>query len=290
MLLVGGMKMKLGCSCCGSPINAELFAAYKNAGIYGMEISLGKNAVDLLDFSEAKRLADEYGIELWSLHLPFGPFETIDISLPSLANSTVEYLCSLIDKATAIGIGVMVVHPSGEPIADEDRPARLECAKKSLYTLAEYARARGAVIAVEDLPRTCLGRNSSDILELISAHPDLRVCFDTNHLLSEDIHEFIMKVGSKIITTHVSDYDAINERHWLPGEGVIDWNQLKADLDAVGYDGYWLYEISLGGSSKTVDRDRCLTYNDFRINYEEIMAGKPITNIGIGKKDLPMFP
>lgn len=282
--------MKLGCSYYEGPINFEIFEAYKNAGIRGMEISLCKNDLDTLDFVEAKRLADEYGVELWSLHLPFGPFEMIDISLSSLANNTVKYLCSLIDKAAAIGIGVMVVHPSGEPIAEEDRPARLECAKRSLYTLAEYANERGAVIAVEDLPRTCLGRNSSEILELISVHPNLRVCFDTNHLLSENIHDFIMKVGSKIITTHVSDYDAINERHWFPGEGVIDWKQLKADLDAVGYDGYWLYEISFGGSSKTVDRSRCLTYDDLRINYEEIMTNNSITNIGIGKKDLPMFP
>lgn len=282
--------MKLGCSYYEGPINSEIFEAYKNAGIRGMEISLCKNDLDTLDFVEAKRLADEYGVELWSLHLPFGPFEMIDISLSSLANNTVKYLCSLIDKAAAIGIGVMVVHPSGEPIAEEDRPARLECAKRSLYTLAEYANERGAVIAVEDLPRTCLGRNSSEILELISVHPNLRVCFDTNHLLSENIHDFIMKVGSKIITTHVSDYDAINERHWFPGEGVIDWKQLKADLDAVGYDGYWLYEISFGGSSKTVDRSRCLTYDDLRINYEEIMTNNSITNIGIGKKDLPMFP
>lgn len=282
--------MKLGCSYYEGPINSEIFEAYKNAGIRGMEISLCKNDLDTLDFVEAKRLADEYGVELWSLHLPFGPFEMIDISLSSLANNTVKYLCSLIDKAAAIGIGVMVVHSSGEPIAEEDRPARLECAKRSLYTLAEYANERGAVIAVEDLPRTCLGRNSSEILELISVHPNLRVCFDTNHLLSENIHDFIMKVGSKIITTHVSDYDAINERHWFPGEGVIDWKQLKADLDAVGYDGYWLYEISFGGSSKTVDRSRCLTYDDLRINYEEIMTNNSITNIGIGKKDLPMFP
>ncbi len=282
--------MKLGCSYYEGPIDSEIFAAYKSAGICGMEISLYKNDLDALDFVEAKRLADEYGVELWSLHLPFGPFEIIDISRPSIANSTVEYLCSLIDKAAAIGIGVMIVHPSGEPIADEDRPARLECAKKSLYTLAEYAKERGVVIAVEDLPRTCLGRNSSEILELISVHPDLRVCFDTNHLLSENIHDFIMKVGSKIITTHVSDYDAINERHWFPGEGVIDWKQLKADLDAIGYDGYWLYEISFGGSDKTVDRSRCLTYDDLRINYEEIMTNNSITNIGIGKKGLPMFP
>ena len=58
-------------------------------------------------------------------------------------------------------------------------------------------------------------------MELISADDRLRVCFDTNHLLKESIIDFIYNVGDKIITTHVSDYARENERHWLPGEGVI---------------------------------------------------------------------
>ena len=79
--------------------------------------------------------------------------------------------------------------------------------------LADFANKFGAVICVEDLPRTCLGRDSSDINELVSAQPDLRVCFDTNHMLSEDVCAFIKDVGDKIVTVHVSDYDYLNERH-----------------------------------------------------------------------------
>ena len=275
---------------CGEAITAELMAGHKAAGIDTIEVSVGNmELAAALDFAKTRELADEYGIELWSLHLPFLPFHVIDPSNPAIADYTVEYFCSLIDKAVEVGIKVFVVHPSGEPIAESDRPMRMECAKKSLAALAEYASAKGAVIAVEDLPRTCLGRDSSDILELISAHPDLRVCFDTNHLLGEKISDFIAKVGEKIITTHVSDYDEKNERHWLSGEGVIDWKPLKDALVAIGYDGPWLYELGLGGSSSTIDRERRLEYSDFRRNYDEIMADLPITLIGKGKTDLPSW-
>lgn len=275
---------------CGGTVNEEIMAGHKTAGINTIEISVGNTQLaDALDFKEARRLADKYGIELWSLHLPFLPFNVIDPSVPALADYTVKYFCSFIDKATEIGIKTIVIHPSGEPIAESDRPMRLECAKKSLAALAEYAKAKGAVIAVEDLPRTCLGRDSSDILELISAHPDLRVCFDTNHLLGESIADFIKKVGDKIITTHVSDYDEKNERHWLSGEGVIDWKALKDALIAIGYDGPWLYELGLDGSLPTIDRERRLEYSDFARNHDEIMNDKPITTIGKGKTDLPSW-
>jgi sugar phosphate isomerase/epimerase len=282
--------MRLALSTCGTPITAELMSAHKDAGINTIEVSVGNmELASALDFHNARELANEYGVELWSLHLPFLPFNVIDPSNPTIADYTVEYFCSLIDKAVEIGIKVFVVHPSGEPIAESDRATRLACAKKSLAALAEYAAAKGAVTAVEDLPRTCLGRDSSDILELISAHPDLRVCFDTNHLLGEKIADFIANVGDKIITTHVSDYDEKNERHWLSGEGVIDWKALKDALIAVGYDGPWLYELGLSGSTSTIDRERRLEYSDFGRNYDEIMADLPITLIGKGKTDLPSW-
>jgi sugar phosphate isomerase/epimerase len=282
--------MRLALSTCGTPITAELMSAHKDAGINTIEVSVGNmELASALDFHNARELADEYGVELWSLHLPFLPFNVIDPSNPTIADYTVEYFCSLINKAVEIGIKVFVVHPSGEPIAESDRATRLACAKKSLAALVEYAAAKGAVIAVEDLPRTCLGRDSSDILELISAHPDLRVCFDTNHLLGEKIADFIANVGDKIITTHVSDYDEKNERHWLSGEGVIDWKALKDALIAVGYDGPWLYELGLSGSTSTIDRERRLEYSDFGRNYDEIMADLPITLIGKGKTDLPSW-
>lgn len=281
--------MLLALSTNGAAATRETFQKYREAQIPAMEVSNGQMAdADRIDFPMLRRCADEFGITLWSYHLPFAPFKSLDPSVPALAEGTVAYFCSLIDKAADAGIRIFVVHPSGEPIAEEDRPMRMSTAKKSLFALAEYAKKRGGVIAVEDLPRTCLGRDSSDILGLISAHPDLRVCFDTNHLLKEDIGDFIRAVGDKIVTTHVSDYDFINERHWLPGEGQIDWAMLKNTLKSVGYAGCWLYELGLGGSDWTIDRPRALTHRDIRRNYEEIMAGLLPTPVGIGKKDLPM--
>jgi len=155
--------MKLALSIGGANATRETFESIKNAGISAVEISNGmKNYADMIDFTAIKKFADEFGITLWSYHLPFyNPDEQVNISKPGeVADSTVEYFCSMIDKAANVGIKTFVVHPSAEPVRDEVRAERLECAKHSLYRLAEYAKAKGAVIAVEDLPRTCLGRNN----------------------------------------------------------------------------------------------------------------------------------
>ncbi|MBE6954230.1 MAG: sugar phosphate isomerase/epimerase [Ruminococcaceae bacterium] len=273
--------MKLGLSSCGKELDRALFAAYAEAGIGQMELSLGRDGCNALDHAQAKALADEYGVVLQSYHLPFSPFAEIDISSPdrNLRERTVCYLSELIKKAGSVGIPRFIIHPSGEPIAPEMREEFMQCAQESLVRLADAAEAEGAVMAVENLPRTCLGRNSDEMLALTAVDPRLRVCFDTNHLLGEDPVQFIQKVGHLFVTTHISDYDFVNERHWLPGEGKLDWQAVISALKAVGYDGAWLYELGFVAPD-TIARPRDLTCADFARNYEELMAGSVPTILG----------
>ena len=266
---------KLALSSCGKEIGDELFKSYRAAGIKAIEISVDKEECDKFDFTAALNLSQKYGIELWSFHLPFCPFSEIDISISELKAHTVEYFKSLIKKGADVGIKTFVIHPSGEPIKDSDRKLRLETAKESLKELAQFAKKLGVIIAVEDLPRTCLGRNSDEILELLSADDSLRVCLDTNHLLSESLPHFIKAVGKKIITTHVSDYDFVDEKHWLPFEGKIDWAETVNSLENIGYNGVWLYELGFT-APKTMPRERNLTCEDFRANAEKILGDKLI--------------
>lgn len=276
---------KIGLSTTGSKESRELFESYKKAGLSCMEISSSYEEINKMDLAEVKKWADECGVEIWSLHLPFWPFDVLDISNKRLADFTVRYLSDLIIRASKSKISRFVIHASGEPIDEKDRKDRMECAKNSLFTLAEVAKSVGGIILVEDLPRTCLGRDSNDILELLSAHENLCACFDTNHLLSEDNIEFIKNVGSKIKSLHVSDYDMVNERHWMCGEGKNDWQGILRELKNVGYNGPWLYELD-PKCPKTIIRDRDVTPADLVRNAKEAFEGKEFTLFSRPKESL----
>ena len=276
---------KIGLSTPCGHITEENLASYRAAGLTVMEISDRVEGYADFDYERARTLADQYGIKLHSMHLPFMPFTQIDISSPALADDTVEYYRELIEKGASIGIKIFVLHPSGEPIKDEERSIRMETAKKTLARLAEIAKANDAVIAVENLPRSCLGKNSAEIAELLSAHEALRACFDTNHLLSEPLADFMRNIKDRIITTHISDYDFVNERHWLPGEGKIDWQEILSILTEIGYQGPWMYELSLV-CPKTILRDRTLCHADLMRNAQELFDGKTLTVISQPKPNL----
>lgn len=282
------LECRLALSSNSKKIDRELFRSFADRGIEAMEISASLNEYEKMDFGSIKVWAEEYNVRLWSFHLPFSPFDRIDISKPDTAGYTIELFKKYIKKANSIGIKIFVVHPSGEPIKDEERQSRMRCAKESLKQLAEYAGGLESIIAVEDLPRSCLGKNSAEIKELISSHEKLRVCCDTNHLLKEDLVSFLKNVGEKIITVHISDYDFINERHWLPGEGKIDWTSVVLAFEDIGYRGYWLYEIGFE-SPWSIERERALCCQDFKNNYDQLMGKKMLTKIGTPKKNLGMW-
>lgn len=270
----------IGMSSCAFALTEERFVELQRSGVEAIEISMRLEEHKLLNCREVASLAKRYGIRLWSYHLPFLPFREIDPSSTDadVRRGTLALFGELIKNAADVGIEKFVIHPSGEPIAPENREERFLYAMQTLDLLAELAHREGAVIAVEDLPRTCLGNCSDEILRLLSANDKLRVCFDTNHLLNEKNEDFVKKIGKKIITLHVSDYDFVDEKHWLPGEGLVDWQKLLSLLQQTDYRGVWMYELGRK-SPKTLTRCRDLTFEDYVRNAKEIFLGKDLTRI-----------
>jgi len=229
----------------------ENFERFAKANVKGVEVSL--RWFDWhRDWGEIAENAKKAGVEIMSYHLPFAN----EINIANLHDGRRQFAVTvhkeLIANIAKHGVKRFVVHPSAEPIADEDRAESMKQAKKSLAEMAEFAAQFDAYVCVEDLPRTCLGHDVKEMVELVSAHDRLRVCFDVNHLLTiyGGTHlEFVKQLGDKIITTHMSDYDFIDERHYFAGEGEINWEELITAMEEADYNGPFLYEGGFDPSS-----------------------------------------
>lgn len=226
----------------------EDFSQLKEAGIDTVELGLRAprfyaDSLEREDFCRfIKKAASEAGVRIWSIHIPYG--KQWDISDPSeTARQEVMKRHQKLFEIFAILLPEKaIIHPSFEPNPPEEREARLLACRKSLLVLAAEAETYGVELAIENLPRTCLGNSSEEILWLLEGIDPLSVCCDVNHLLLETPQEFIQKVGPKITTLHISDYDGIDERHWPPGKGIIEWNLVLESLLLAGYSGPFLLE------------------------------------------------
>lgn len=265
----------LGLSSCGSQdMERAVFQGYAQAGIRYMEVSLDAYRYAALNLDAPKSYAQEAGVRLWSIHLPFNRefYNIAHLDSSRRAACLLEY-CRLLEKASKAGISVAVVHPSSEPIDGAERALAMRQAKQSLRALAQAADGLGLVVAVENLPRTCLGRDAAEMLELLDADRRLMSCFDTNHLLTQSLEEYLQSLAGRIATLHVSDYDFVDEKHVLPGEGKIAWPSLLAKLRQIGYEGPFLYELGLGSTSH-IRRPKPLRYEDFAANYAALLRGQ----------------
>ena len=227
----------------------EDLIACRDAGVKCIELTLFGGGLDASESASLETLAErasriqEHGLRLWSIHLPFGHRWDIATADADLHKTVLEKMERLLELGSKWGASVAVIHPSAEPIADDERRGFLKRSKSSLRHLGQVARQHGLRLAVECLPRTRLANTSDEMLKILAGLDDVGVCFDANHPLQERPEEFVAKLGERIITVHMSDYDAVDERHWLPGEGVIDWSAVIRELAGAGYGGPFMFEV-----------------------------------------------
>lgn len=192
--------------------------------------------------------AKDIGLSIWSLHIPYGFDEDISSLNEPHRKAIVNRHSALIEAAAEnLGIRKAVIHPSSEPIPDNERTERLKRTRESLSALCGVADKVGVQVAVEDLPRTCLGNTIKEMCEIVDGIDKLGVCCDVNHLLTERAEDLIRALNGRVATVHFSDYDFVNERHWLPGKGLNDWGAIFSALEDAGYSGPAMFEVGPEG-------------------------------------------
>lgn len=203
------------------------------------------------------------GLRIASHHLPFGTYWDISSPDESIRRAAVEANAALIRMLEPYeGVNV-VIHPSFEPIAEQDRGAHIEACRRSLEALGPVAEQCGKKIALENLPRTCLGRTSEEMVQMTEGGQLCGICMDTTHMFHETPQQFMQRCGQWIINTHLSDYlNGQNECHWVPGTGSLNWREILQNLIDLRYAGVYNFEFSkyapleiLGGLKNALGRN-----------------------------------
>lgn len=275
MPTIAQLPLGVSTSLFGEPTN-QSYIECAQAHISFVEICLPEkwqqmNRDDLITvLKNQEKLAHKNGVSLWSLHLPFGPKEDVSSLEEDVRTAAVNRHIQRMAAAQGTGIQKIVLHGSYEPIVPQNRQAKLYELEKSLQTLHEAAKKHHQQLAIECLPRTCLGNTTHEMLQMLAPFEEIGVCCDTNHLLQDKTEDFIHALGHKVVTLHISDYDGVDERHWLPGTGVNNWKEILAALDKQGYAGPALFELGVkAGQPRPTCMDIRNCWNSLVSDYEK---------------------
>jgi len=151
-----------------------------------------------------------------------------------------------IDAAVALGVGVVVVHPTDCFAADETR-SRMVAARDSLKELVRYAAGRDIRLAAENLASPL----STQVLEaLLEQLPELGICYDSSHAqLAGDAFGIIGRHHGRILTIHLSDNLGVKDDHMLPFEGALPWDEFAYYLPRLENIKCLMFEVEIRQSA-----------------------------------------
>ena len=195
-----------------------------------------------------EKLQKDGAVEVSSIHIPFGG-ERWNIAHPDEVQrqANVRDIRDFLKRIDVLGSKLFTIHGSGEPIAEEDRPRAIAQMRKSLSELVPAFAERGAFLNVEILPRTCIGRTAEDLQGALEGLPEtIGVNFDVNHLCGhpEAVPDGIRLLSKRIRALHLSDYDGVDECHWYPGAGVLDWTGILNAVKSIDHDVLLIFEVN----------------------------------------------
>jgi D-psicose/D-tagatose/L-ribulose 3-epimerase len=224
----------------------------KELGLDVFELSVGDDVI--FDAGRTGRHAASLGIDLMVGPGGVWPLEC-DLSADSPADRArgLEWHKRVVDQCAELGAigyaGALYGHPGvvkrRRPPADEYR-----WTAEGLHALATHAAERDVAIVLEPMShfRTHLVNTPAQMMRLIALadHDNLRVLFDTYHIVTEirDYPAALREVAGRLLAVHACEND-----RGRPGGGLIPWRDIFATLREIRFDGIIAlegYNSSLG--------------------------------------------
>ncbi|MBR4219538.1 MAG: sugar phosphate isomerase/epimerase [Victivallales bacterium] len=152
-----------------------------------------------------------------------------------------------------LGSKNFVIHPI-MPFTTNDASHEQETWEMNLEffgRLCEVARQHEVVICFENMPWKTFSLASPEAITRFAKQmnsPWFKVCLDTGHSLTLGIQpaDGVRQIGKEYLQVlHVHDNNGVNDCHWLPYNGIGNWEEFTKALQEIGFDGTLSMETSL---------------------------------------------
>ncbi|MBB5351711.1 sugar phosphate isomerase/epimerase [Haloferula luteola] len=223
-------------------------AKYQAAGVGGAGI--WRPWLEGRPLTESRRILDDHGIQAVSLvRGGFFPYLTSTEKQSALDDNR-----RALDEAAAIGAPQLVLVAGAMPELPLSESRRH--IEEGLAACLDHARITGVKLALEPLHPmyadcrsavNTLGQ-ANDLLDRLGSPPEMGLAADVYHLWWDPaLEQEILRAGDRICGFHVCDWltptrDFLNDRG-LMGEGCIDIQGIRRQVEATGFEGWIEVEI-----------------------------------------------
>lgn len=203
---------------------------------------------------ELKKICDEYGIDVASVHPFTSAFEAFMLFTPYPARfkDMSEIYKKMFEACAVLGAKVVVLHgdKKGGPLTDEEYFERF-------YSLAKLGREFGVMLAQENV-NLFRANDAEFIKKMIESLGEFAAfTFDVKQAVRGELNPFntLKAMGTHVKHVHISDNNLqkfnkntkLNSSDdcscLLPGSGSFDFEKMFAQLKSVGFSGACIVEL-----------------------------------------------
>lgn len=156
---------------------------------------------------------------------------------PAVVAKAVEGLKLFVDAAAGLRTGVVVGWVRGQ--VGEAPAANLAKQAASLRVVGEYAQGKGVPLYIESINRYELDslNTAAEIVDFIRSNgiPGTYVHLDTFHM---NIDEYSAAKAIRTAGELLGYFHVAENTRWYPGHDRMDFDEVFAALESVGYDGF----------------------------------------------------
>jgi sugar phosphate isomerase/epimerase len=218
---------------------ADRLVMIKNAGFEITSLWWGhENDFEDIPKKDVVRRSREAGLIVENIHAPFEDSNFLWSDDRSLRTRVMKDRIGWVEDCARYEIPIMVMHVS----RGIDLSAPNAFGLESIAKIIETADSLGVTVAIENTRRV-------DYFETVMqeiASPNLGFCYDSSHdwLTDKETPTAILRQWCHRLTNvHLSDNDGIEDRHWLPGEGIVDWLEVSHILSSLSFPGHLMLEV-----------------------------------------------
>lgn len=181
------------------------------------------------------KMVSNFGLTLDNIHTPFCNSNDLWSEYFSVRSKIIKQYLTWLEDCAKFNIPIMVMHIMEGDIVPKLNKYGIE----SISYLTRKAQELNVKIALEN---TKFADGITFILSEIKSDY-LGLCYDSSHAKLHGDEFLLRDFGHRLVTCHISDNDGKVDRHWLPGNGVIDWENFYNSFPKERYLGNLILEV-----------------------------------------------
>jgi sugar phosphate isomerase/epimerase len=234
--------------CTDRPVSAvldELHAAHVTA----VEVGTPPRHFDPWRHEQVMALGErlrQLSIRPVAIHAPFGGLLDLTDPNPHHRHAAIGATLCAASALRQVGGNRVIVHVSDVPRHGQDVAERLQHATDALRVLARACAQMEMMLIVETpLPHLIGGAPDEFAAVIAPLDRSVGVCFDTSHTtLGRHWERFMELASDRLVHLHANDHRGHHDDHLPPGEGTVDWERVRRDLESIRFDGWIVLELS----------------------------------------------